>query len=269
MRGTDTSTMRRPLFAVSSFIDGMWRTRGFVRLADARSFAHSETARIRAVLSVHRVNTDLSTESDYATCDHCVIATEDDDPVNGPAAFYFQASGTMTIETPDTGLDGSSKGSLVGVKLVEVDIDFMTGKSTPVPNGRCLLLDTKWDTTAVSTFKGACDVTVGMGDDSCAKGAACMPVTGGGCMPGDACDFTPGANPQLSCLPLGMTVPKLCEACHPSAGPYCDSGMSCMGAKGAAPGKCVKYCCSNTDCGGAHTCDKTQGTPAGVGVCAE
>lgn len=61
MRGQDTSTMTRPFFAVTSFMGGRWVTRGFVRLSDARSFAASETVRLRTGLQVHRVNADLST----------------------------------------------------------------------------------------------------------------------------------------------------------------------------------------------------------------
>jgi hypothetical protein len=106
------------------------------------------------------------------------------------------------------------------------------------------------DAPAVAVTGGSC-VTV--------SGAiACNPVTNEGCNAGagEACDVN--AEDGFECFPAPNTQ-GLCEECSDTVG-YCQGGMTCGGV-------CVRYCCDDTDCSAAGTCDKTAGFPGGVGVC--
>jgi len=98
--------------------------------------------------------------------------------------------------------------------------------------------------------KGAC-VTLG-------GAIECNPITNEGCdvAAGEACDVTQSG---YECYPT-ENVNALCSDCGDKAG-YCKPGLTC------GPGQyCARYCCDDTDCGGA-TCDKKQGYPGFVGIC--
>jgi len=86
---------------------------------------------------------DLSQAPDnqYQTCARCLVAYDNVNDPSPPA--FFQSSGTMHITMPDITYTGVTAGSLENVKLVEVTID--NSVSTPVPGGRCLLLNGSWD----------------------------------------------------------------------------------------------------------------------------
>jgi hypothetical protein len=86
---------------------------------------------------------DLSQPPDnqYQTCAHCLVAYENFNDASPPA--FFQASGTLHVTVPDITYSGATAGSFENVKLVEVTID--SSVSTPVPGGRCLLLNGSWD----------------------------------------------------------------------------------------------------------------------------
>ncbi len=92
---------------------------------------------------------DLSKETDYATCTHCVRLDQDD---KAPTKkIFFASSGTMSISSVGV-FPSQSVGKLSQVKFVEVTVDPSTYKTTPVAGGACYLLaDTSWDTTQGST----------------------------------------------------------------------------------------------------------------------
>jgi hypothetical protein len=86
---------------------------------------------------------DLSQAPDdqYQTCAHCLVAYENFNDASPPA--FFQQSGILHVTTPDIGYAGTSAGSFENVKLIEVTIQGTV--STPVPGGRCLVLNGSWD----------------------------------------------------------------------------------------------------------------------------
>jgi len=88
---------------------------------------------------------DLSQAPDdqYKTCAHCLVAYENFNDASPPA--FFQASGTLHVTMPDITYSGVTAGSFENVKLIEVTIDDSV--STPIPGGRCLLLNGSWDHT--------------------------------------------------------------------------------------------------------------------------
>jgi hypothetical protein len=84
-----------------------------------------------------------SPDDNYGSCVHCLLVYED--AGTGTETAFFPAQGTMNITIPDSALDGQSNGGLLSVLLEEVTI---SGFSTPVPGGRCLVIaSANWDTT--------------------------------------------------------------------------------------------------------------------------
>ncbi len=77
--------------------------------------------------------------TNYATCNQCILVHEDVDTSSNPKTVFFQKSGTITVSKGNP-TNGSGAGSLVNVTLEEVTVDPTTYQSTPVPNGRCLYL---------------------------------------------------------------------------------------------------------------------------------
>ena len=71
----------------------------------------------------------------FATCDQCVLVTQD---VSGTTAskYFYQSAGSIQVNKPPISSGGIS-GSLSNVTLVEVTIDS-NYVSTPVPGGACL-----------------------------------------------------------------------------------------------------------------------------------
>jgi len=107
------------------------------------------------------------------------------------------------------------------------------------------------DAPATSPSAGSC-ITIGGKNE-------CNPVTNAGCTgAGEACDLNQ-AGDGYECYPAPNTQ-TLCQDCSSSIG-FCQGGMTCFG-------KCMKYCCADTDCG-SGTCDKSASLQlaAGVGVC--
>ena len=107
-------------------------------------------------------------------------------------------------------------------------------------------------------------VSAGEGGTGGAAAVACNPVTGAPCTGGQACDLN--QDQAYTCFDPPNTQ-ALCETCDPGSGPYCENGLHCFD-DGSGTGKCMKFCCSNDDCGGG-TCDTTQyGDPA-IGLCGD
>jgi hypothetical protein len=129
------------------------------------------------------------------------------------------------------------------------------------PRGQCLMTNCA-DECAGGGAEPDCDApaqpATGGSCVTVAGAIACNPVTNEGCnaAAGEACDVNDADG--YECFPEGNSQ-GLCEECNDNVG-YCQGGMTCGGV-------CVRYCCDDTDCSGAGTCDKTAGFPGGVGVC--
>ena len=87
---------------------------------------------------------------------------------------------------------------------------------------------------------------------------ACNPVTNAPCTTGQSCDFA-DMGMGYKCYDPPNDV-KICGACDAQKGPFCEGGSTCDN------GLCVKYCCTDADCG-AGKCDKTNMFPGGAGEC--
>jgi hypothetical protein len=115
-------------------------------------------------------------------------------------------------------------------------------------------------TTTASTGPGSGGMGSGGGAPS-----GCNPVTNAGCNSagGEACDLNQDG--VFFCFPPPNDT-ALCGACDNSAGPFCVAGATCQGEMGI---KCVRYCCTDADCGGS-VCTKGGFAMAGypdLGVC--
>jgi hypothetical protein len=170
---------------------------------------------------------DLSSapETDYSTCHHCVLVFEDGTATGPASRKFFQASGEMTLDSVNSPPNGESKGSLAGVKLVEVVIDT-NFHAAPVAGGGCLFIPSaSWDTRVAVGHP--CLSASDCGDVST---KVCDPVTqqcalqecGTG---GQAC-----ADPHKTCLvqSMGETI----GACYPTCTPFtlqsCPTGQDCI-----------------------------------------
>lgn len=81
----------------------------------------------------------------------------------------------------------------------------------------------------------------------------CNPVTND-CPTGETCYYD--VFEMLSCG-TGTGTETVCEACNEEDGPYCNGGLSCVGALGT---QCARYCCTDEDCGGAPGSCMAMGT---------
>ena len=77
--------------------------------------------------------------ANYATCTECVLVYSDLVDEHFTQTF-FQESGTLKIESYDE-TTNIIKGT-ISAKLVEVTVDDNTFKSTPVPDGACVEVET-------------------------------------------------------------------------------------------------------------------------------
>jgi hypothetical protein len=94
----------------------------------------------------------------------------------------------------------------------------------------------------------------------------CNPVTNAGCNANEGCDSTENGGFTCFTEEEGSTG-ALCEPCDFDAGLFCRGTLTCGGTQ------CVRYCCSDGDCGSA-TCLKTTdsgvplfGTAPDLGIC--
>lgn len=73
----------------------------------------------------------------------------------------------------------------------------------------------------------------------------CNPITGAECTgAGEACDNN---GDVYGCYPPPNDA-TLCGACDNSN--FCANGLTCVPTSDAGDGACVKYCCTDADCGG-------------------
>lgn len=86
---------------------------------------------------------DLATgnNTNYATCDQCILVHENVDESSNPETVFFQESGTVTV-VEGIPTEATGAGTIVKAVLAEVTLDPSTYQSTPVPNGRCIYIST-------------------------------------------------------------------------------------------------------------------------------
>jgi len=77
--------------------------------------------------------------NNYETCAACIRVLALNAAGDAVEKRFFQSGGTMTL-TEDPFANQRLAGNLTDVTLIEVTIDPMTFKSTPVPNGACISL---------------------------------------------------------------------------------------------------------------------------------
>ncbi len=160
-------------------------------------------------------------------------------------------SGTGGSGTTTGATTASSTKATTGVSVTAATVTATTGVTTGGPG--C-------DAPGVPPSDGDCIMlSGGVGGGGGAGGGAgdpieCNPVTNEPCAAGEACDVAGGG---FVCYPDG-NIGALCEACDPDAGEFCQGGLFCD------TDICVKYCCSDADCGtGVCTMDAING----VGLC--
>ncbi len=79
--------------------------------------------------------------SNFATCLQCIVIFEDiQDDTGFGKKMYFQKSGTINI-AEGVGEEGTSKGTISDVKLIEVELNTATNESLPVENGDCVIIE--------------------------------------------------------------------------------------------------------------------------------
>jgi hypothetical protein len=88
---------------------------------------------------------------------------------------------------------------------------------------------------------------------SCYAGQACNPVTND-CPTGETCYLAGFEDPMCG---SGTGTETVCEACNEETGPYCNGGLTCVGANGT---QCARFCCTDADCGGEPGSCMTLGT---------
>lgn len=206
---------------------------------------------------------DLSGESDYATCKHCVSLWVDGQEAR-TATVFLAESGKLSLTAVSSPVSSQFAGSLTSVRLVEVSIDPQTFATTRVPGGKCLeLASAKWNTVVPSG--GDCRTAADCIDTS---SDVCDP-TSGKCVPGQ-CSVTG----ETSCASTDICVFQArgtkVGACYPICKPFgttCDAGSECVISRfDGTTGYCKKRssgapdsACSRSDldtsCVAGHVCD--------------
>ena len=134
---------------------------------------------------------DLTTTSNknYSTCTECVLVLEDVNTSGQVSKEYFQTKGTLTIDDVDDtyGIKGT-----VSATLEEVTIDEESYLSTPVPNGKCVEIES-------GIFSGICvpNCTAEDGTEKICGDNGCGEECGEGCGTELACSAD-----QKSCVPF-------------------------------------------------------------------
>ncbi|HEY1957004.1 MAG TPA: hypothetical protein VGH28_15400 [Polyangiaceae bacterium] len=98
-------------------------------------------------------------------------------------------------------------------------------------------------------------------------GIACNPVTNAGCDvdAGESCDI--GDDGTIACFPPPPpNTQPLCATCDSNT--QCMPTTSCWPAASNSNGLCMRFCCTDADCGGGH-CDKTTFQTDPLGLCAK
>jgi hypothetical protein len=116
-----------------------------------------------------------SSDADYATCSRCVLVQDQSE------TYYLAASGTIVVDQDSDHVHGYPQVVLTDITLIEVTINADTFLSTPVPNGKCLHLESlvlddsltpegppaSWDCSPIYYLDGSCDCGCGVVDADC------------------------------------------------------------------------------------------------------
>ena len=138
-----------------------------------------------------------------------------------------------------------------------------TGSTTASSTNAKASSSSKATTTTVASASGS-----GTGG---AMGVQCNPVKDTECdvAGGEGCDYDQTAG--FVCYLGPDNTIDVCGACNydPGNPPFCKDGTTCMPDDAAMmTGKCVRFCCTDSDCGGAvGSCDKTLSGDPNVGLC--
>ncbi|MEJ7733843.1 MAG: hypothetical protein WKG00_32195 [Polyangiaceae bacterium] len=175
---------------------------------------------------------------------------------------YAKQSAAATNGTPGatTGDPGSGGGGARGRGTRRGGRNHGGGPSDPPSDGACVTL---------TPAAGGAGDGGGAGGTGGAGGGAmtdiqCNPVTNEPCSEGEACDvYAPnGKITGFHCYPDNNTA-ELCEACNPDGADaeFCVGGLTCIGDV------CIRFCCTDADCGNGE-CKKVDYRIApGLGVC--
>ncbi len=154
----------------------------------------------------------------FSTCEQCLIIQEDMDSSEGSVMkYYFQQKGILKVthvkENDDNIIKGESRGELSDVRLIEVEIDEMTGETTIVPGGECIELeDTSWDTVCIPDCEGRV-----CGTDGC--GGSC----GDGCGIDEQCNADGTECVEFECVEASLENLSVSRV-YPDEGMYFYSG---------------------------------------------
>lgn len=136
---------------------------------------------------------DLTTTSNknYSTCTECVLVLEDVNSSGQVSKEYFQTKGTLAIEEVDDtyGIKGTVSATLEEVTIADEEGGFL---STPVPNGKCVEIES-------GIFSGICvpNCKAEDGTDKICGDNGCGEECGEGCGTELACSAD-----QKSCVPF-------------------------------------------------------------------
>jgi hypothetical protein len=207
-------------------------------------------------------------DGNYESCARCVYAQSD-----GGSREYFQASGTMIIDSASRHMAGAADFSITDVTLVEVDIASNL-HSTPVPNGRCLHITTAdvfveppvpdaWTCGDADYRDDLCDCGCGAVDVACdtSYGGSCEFCSAEGSCSGD--EYCAGINVENNAICTGGPVWN--AVCGPAwyADGECDCGCGSvdLDCGDALVGSCL-YCWCGVDdagsCEGANLVNATD-----------
>ncbi len=186
----------------------------------------------------------LANETDLNTCNQCVLAFEDVTN-SGTARYYFQQSGSLTVNSVNSSTPAFSSGTLANVKLIEVTINGTT--ATPVLNGKCLILNSgSWNVSNTCADGGPEYVTGGT--TSCSDCASAEDGSGGCCYAQyNACagnaECVAIGNCVSTCATGDNTCIQNCGTAHPSGVSNFNDWTDCLvGATANANGACGIAC---------------------------
>ena len=210
-------------------------------------------------------------DGNYESCARCIYAES-----GGGAKRFFQASGTMRIDSASNQMAGAVDMTVTGVTLVEVTIDSQL-RSTPVVDGECLYIENQdivvqppapdgWTCSDESYYDGYCDCGCGILDPACASALA------GVC---DSCGIE-GSCTDLNCTGLNVENNAVCgggpawpldcpTTFYGDASCDCGCGATDIDCTDATEASCDWCWCVLDDKG---ICDDTSGVdPANNTVC--
>ena len=170
----------------------------------------------------------------YKTCGQCVLIGVD--IADGFATkWYFQESGRLEIDPGSKPLKGNLESDLVGIRLVEVEIDGATLATAPVEGGDCFEIEDREvisleikDWTCPSGFYGVgdgCDCGCGVVDPDCdsdSRSACVFCNAVGSCSEfGGLCPGAIDANNNAVC---DVAAAWTCDLAAYDGGDGCDCG---------------------------------------------